>query len=401
VRRIGLVIVALLLAAAAPVGAVELDRGDLRLDLSGQLRSVYTFTRLIDAEDLLLTGSTRRSDSWLLLTRARAGLEGVWRERVYGELVYDNEVRTGSALDSIDFWVANEIGTQTWLDADRVISRHADGDWRHSLYRAWLRYEADAFELTLGRQRIPLGRGRLWNPTDLFNPIGPLAIEGDQRIGQDAALLRVSLSDDFRAVGIWSPQDDPDDHRAALRLELDHPDLDAALMAGRFRRDRVFGADFAINLGDAALRGEATYTDLEGHGRIWQAVASLDYTFSVGTGLYALVEHLYNENTVSADFLITELVVGTQVPLFDRIVTVSEDLTGAQLSYEFSPFWQGGLLCIYDWHGASAAIAPSLSFTPRSDLVLTAAGQLFWGGDSDTQYGRQPGILILQVELYF
>jgi len=401
VRRIGLVTAVLCLAAAVPAEAVELDSGDLRLELSGQLRSVYTFTRLIDAEDLSLTGSTRRSDSWLLLTRARTELEGVWRDRVYGQLVYDNEVRTGSALDSIDFWVANEIGTQTWLDADRVISRHADGDWRHSLYRAWLRYEADAFELTLGRQRIPLGRGRLWNPTDLFNPIGPLAIEGDQRIGQDAALLRVSLSDDFRAVGIWSPQDDPDDHRAALRLELDHPDLDAALMAGRFRRDRVFGADFAINLGDAALRGEATYTDLDGHGRIWQAVASLDYTFSVGTGLYALVEHLYNENTVSADFLITELVVGTQVPLFDRIVTVSEDLTGAMLSYEFSPFWQGSLLGIYDWHGASAAIAPSLSFSPSSDLVFTAAGQLFLGNDSDTQYGRQPGILILQVELYF
>ncbi|MFB3099474.1 MAG: hypothetical protein ACE1ZX_05510, partial [Acidimicrobiia bacterium] len=75
------------------------------------------------------------------------------------------------------------------------------------LYRGWVRYEGRSFDVTLGRQRIPLGRARLWNPTDLFNPIFPLAIEGDQRIGQDAVVARWEPLDEIWLVGLWSPQD--------------------------------------------------------------------------------------------------------------------------------------------------------------------------------------------------
>jgi hypothetical protein len=283
---------------------------------------------------------------------------------------------------------------------------------RHALYRAWLRYEGDQWDLTLGRQRIALGRGRLWNPTDLFNPIFPLAIEGDQRIGQDAAVGRFRLARTVRLVGIWSPQDDPDLHKAAVRLELQRREIDAALMAGRFQRDWVFGGDFALSFRGAAIRGEATFTDLELGNRIWQVVGSVDYSFAVGTGLYALVEHLYNENLVDPSAFAAlppglprqvalETFVRSQTLFLDRITTVARNQTGFQIGYDLTPILRGDLLALYDWNGPSTAIVPAITYQWRQDVEISLAAQFFIGRDARTEYGDRSTLLVLQLDAYF
>ncbi len=414
-RYAALLVLCGLLASRHASGA-EFDRGDLRLELDGSVTSIYTFTRSVTTEDFVeaLPSEARRSDTWGLLTRARITAEGAWRDRVSGQVVYDNEMRNGTLLDSLGLAVGEQIGTQTWLNWDRGYSDHADGHWRHAIYRAWVRVEGDGVELTLGRQRIALGRGRLWNPEDLFNPIFPLAIEPGQRIGQDVAVARVRLLQGLWASAIWSPQDDPDDHRFAGRLDFQAPAVDAGVMAGRFRKDWVVGADFASNLGDAAIRGEATYTDLDRGGHVWQAVASIDYSFDVGNGVYALVEYLFNENTfdsldvagsVPPSFTSKRVVRAlgrSQIPLLDRITTVNEHQTGVQLSYEFHPLLTGSALVLYDWNGASAAFAPALSFSPWADLVVSIGGQVFVGSaGGKNDFGDTPGLFILSVEAYF
>ena len=130
---------------AGPAAAVELDHGDLRLELRAELRTLYTFTRQLDLEDFQ-AGSSQRRDSWLLLSRARFDFEAAWRERLYSEVVYDVEGRSGTGLDTIAFAVGEAIGTRTWLDADRVYSDHESFHGLHLLYRGWVRYEGRSFE---------------------------------------------------------------------------------------------------------------------------------------------------------------------------------------------------------------------------------------------------------------
>ena len=411
-KQISLWVGALSLLAASSAGAVELDRGDLHLGLSGSFRTLFTHRREIDSEGLLIDASTRRRDSGLLLGRARLSLEGRYGKRISGRITYDNEVFTGSALDSLSFQLGKELGLQTWIDVDRDVSDHADGFWRHLLYRAWIRYEGDRLELVLGRQRIALGRSRIWNPTDLFNPIPALAIESEQRIGQDEALARLRLEPDLWGVAIWSPQDDPDEHRAAARLELSTIGVDAAAMVAHIGRDWVFGADFARNLAGATVRGEATYTHLRSGGRIWQVVASVDYTFGLGSGLYALVEHVFNEDLVAAtDFealagigspagALAELSASETAPL-SRLPARVRNKTAFQVTYEITPILNASLLWIHDWHGPSEAFVPALTYSPRSDLEISLAAQLFVGSDRDSEYVDVPGLLFLRVDWIF
>jgi len=399
----------LLCAPALPGAAAELDRGDLRLELTANARALYTFTRELMLDDFA-EGKQTRSDSWFGLTRARFDLEGVYGDNWFAEVVYDVEGRFGTGLDSLRFAVSDRIGTRTWMSWDRTFSDHENANWRHLIYRAWARYEGDRADVTLGRQRIPLGRTRLWNPTDLFNPIFPLAIQGDQRIGQDGVRGTYELADRVWGEFIWTREEDPNLTKTALRLEVVRPAIDAALMAGRFDHDYVFGLDFARNLGDAAIRGEATFTHPDEGDDFWQAVMSIDYNFPVGNGVYALVEHLWNENTIDSSGVPPPLggletvlveIARQQSILLDRITTFEKNQTGFQLAYEWNPLVNTSLLWLYDWHGASAAIFPVATLTLTDDVQLSLGSQFFVGRRGESEYGDQTNLVFVQLDAYF
>ncbi len=410
-RRAALAALLVAGAAGAP-GAAELDRGDWRFELGGSLRTLGILTRMLRSETLFEEQRLERDDSGLLLERARVNGQAVWRDRWFAQLTYDAEARVGSFLDTVAFDVADELGNRTWLDLDHTLSSHDDGDLRHALYRGFVRYESERAEVALGRQRIPLGRARLWNPIDLFNPIPPLAVEGDQRIGQDALRARFRLAEGVWAGGIWSPQDDPDAHRGALRLEVSRTEFDAALLGGRFGRDWVLGADGAVNLGGAAGRFEATWSDLERGPRIWQVVASVDYTFPLGSGLYGLLEHFYNENLIEGDAIpraalalpreaLLDLLADAQAPLLDRLATRVRHQTGAQVGYDLTPLVRGDFLVLYDWRGASAALAPIVSWSARRDVTLALGARLYLGSDPDGEYAGEANLVFASLDYYF
>jgi hypothetical protein len=407
---------------AMPALAAEYELGDAHFELRGSVKTIYTYTRATMTDDVIDdlaaadpndTGTTRKS-SWGLLTRGRFIGEGVWQDRVYGQFIYDHELRKGTSLETIGFETIQELGAQTWLNWDRSYSQNGTAsNWRHLIYRAWVRWQEEGFDVTVGRQRIALGRGRLWNPEDLFNPIFPLAVEGDQRIGQDAAVGRVRLPGGLWASAIVSPQDEYADWRSAVRLDYEHVGLDAGLMFGNFKGDKVFGADFASNLAGAAIRGEATYTTIRDRDNIWQTVLSVDYNFDVGNGIYGLVEYLYNENTFDQLDIETPLppfnasrvirALGrSQLSVLDRITTVRKHQLGVQTTYQFSQLLGGAFLVLYDWDGRSAAIAPSLTYSISDNVDLNVAGQLFVGkAESRNDYGDTPGLLIVQLQAYF
>lgn len=64
-----------------------------------------------------------------------------------------------------------------------------------SLYRAYGQYQGERHFWSIGKQRIPLGVGRIWNPIDVFNPVDVQAVETDERSGTDAIRYEYALSE--------------------------------------------------------------------------------------------------------------------------------------------------------------------------------------------------------------
>jgi hypothetical protein len=400
------------LALAANAAAHEFDFGDWKIDFSPQLREVLQRSRTVRMDDALEVdsdGLPPTSPSLLSRTRLRLDVQARYGERWSGQLAYDEELFAGSGQKSVQFQLAEQSRPEPWLRMDNTISDGGSMTWRNRLYRGWVRYATHDLELAVGRQRIALGRAQLWNPSDLFNPIPPLAIEGDERIGVDSVVARARVHGELWGTLIVAPQSRDDEYRSALRVEVSQRSLDAALMLARVNTDTVYGGDFATNLGDAALRGEAVWFLHEHGGHDTQLVGSLDYTFGIGTGLYALVEHFYNTVNVSrqefAALTRASLEQGRLPELPNvpaaQLITTSRNQTGAMLGYDLTPLLRLNVVWLHDWEGPSEAFFPTLTWSATSALDLQIGVQLFGGRDGEGDYGGQDPVFFFRGDLFF
>jgi hypothetical protein len=460
-RAVSLALAALLLGAGGPAAGREVWRsGDVALDFSGSLREIATWTRGTDAEAFddaaaAAAGATcllaetfaecpafalrGDRDVWQSLTRLRLSLEAALPARLSATLVYDQELLAGG-LDTFERALAGEE-LDTFLGLEDVIYDGSHVRWSQRVYRGFLRYDGEHVEATVGRQRIAWGVGRLWNPIDRFNAVPPLAIEGDQSPGVDALEGRWVFSGFTYLQAVYAPGTRSDDASYALRFAGVARDVDYSLVAGVFEKALALGFDLAANLGDGAFRLEVVYTDpdrevweIGGPGPaelapFWQAVISWDTNIPWGSGLYFLVEHLYNGNALG--FGAGE--AGNLLPLFgatsrpppglapeqaralggpfvepipaarfggSRVITRSENLTGLELGYDLLPVLRLDALAIWDWQGQSAALFPTLSFTGWNDVELRLGAQVFFGGAA-SEFGDTDPLVFVQAEWFF
>ncbi len=437
----GAAALALVMLPAGPAPAVELWRdGERYLEASGSVRDTFTVTRGTDASDFsdsILENTclvdeeafaacpawdlVGEQDVWENLARFRVQLDAGMGDGLTGQLIYDFEWQAG-ILDTL-FAAPGQV-EDTFLGLERSVgettTRHAQIS---RVYRGWLRWEQGPFQLTVGRQRIPWGVGRLWNPIDRFNAIGPLDIEGDQSLGIDSVDMRWSFSGFDQLQLVYAPGTSSADARYAARYQAVIRDVDVGVMAGRFEEAFATGFDLAGNVGDSAWRLEAVWTDpsrpvlelgqLEPRelDRFWQVVASVDHNFDVGTGIYALVEHLWNQNALGLPrsgrtrgllpfFRAPGLPQGSDVFGTSGVISLVSHQTGFVAGYDLTSALRGQLLLIWDWRGESAAVVPSVTFSGWNAVELTVGAQLFAGGNR-SQYGPQQPVGYVLVEWFF
>lgn len=449
------VVAALLLSIqAAPSAAREIwSGGEAKLELSGSILELVALTQGTDADRFLdqaasdpehcLLASTfadcrgfEAVGEWFVptsLTRLRTRLRGSLGRHWTALVVYDHELRTGR-LNTFGASIGGDLARSSFLGAEHDIASGDHASWGHLLYRGYLHFESKRVEASIGRQRIPWGVGRLWNPIDRFNAIPPLALQPDQSAGVDAIDLHWRFSGFTYLEAVYAPERDADDSSYAMRLHGVSHDVDYSLMAGVFEQARTFGVDLAGNLGGAAARLEAVFTDPErkvwpigdpGPSELdpfWQLVVSIDHLFDFGTGVYVLAEYLFNGN----DLGFGSGRAGRLLPLFEattdgpagvpaevegpfvgvtsddrfgasRVITGSRHLTGLQLGYDLTPEVRTDLVSIVDWSGWSASFYPALHYAPLDWLEVTLGVQLFVGPRRSEYGGLDPlGFVLLE-----
>lgn len=438
--------VAALLLAAAPAATREVWRsGSRSLEISGSLREVLTttngtsrdaFERAFASDpacesaplfaDCAGFETVGDKDVWQSLTRLRVDVAARASQRWSASLVYDHEWR-GGTLDLLGSVPPPEtfLGLEdeiTWFGLD---ARDDHFRWRHRVYRGFVRYEGANLHVTVGRQRLAWGTGRLWNPIDRLSAIPPLAIEGDEFAGVDAIEARWMFSGFDYLEAVYAPGTSSAQARYALRAHAVIRNTDVSLLAGVFEEAFAAGGDLAGNLRGAAWRVEAIWTDPTQEvwmlgdpapselGKFWQAVFSIDTTLDVWNGIYLLAEHLYDGNALGFG----SGVAGPLLPFFgdgpsgptlhgparfagSRVVSLARHTTGLQLGVDLTPALRADLLALIDWGGGSTAIAPAFSFSGWNALELRIGAQLF-AGPRRSQFGSQQAVGFAIVEWFF
>jgi hypothetical protein len=152
------------------------------------------------------------------------------------------------------------------------------------------------FDLTVGRQRIPLGVSYLWAPLDVFGRINVFEPK-EEKPGVNAVRAYVPLGSASSLTGIISPDDHFETSSAAIRTQTRIGSVDAALtlIHQGSRELTTFGLDLRgeNQLGwwvEAAIsRGSSFRAD--------KLVLGLDATLPLGTrSLYWLSEFYYDSS---------------------------------------------------------------------------------------------------------
>ncbi len=352
------------------------------VNLSGYYKNLFTASES-------LSGRSFTGD----LNRLRLDFDASPFPGIDLKVIYDNEAVLGSVLDTPEFRAAGAAGSVTYFDLDRTSVDRDYLYWRQSLYRAYISCSRGMVTLTVGRQRVALGTGRLWNPEDLLNPVSPLAVERDERRGVDAVAMDISLGAVTGLKLVYGPGRGWNREILFARMKGNLRGYDLSVLFGSFRGNSVLGLDFSGYIGESGFRGESTYTFSQSGPDFLRLVLSFDHTFQ--SSLYVLAEYLYNGGNRPTGLSPVEL------SRFDaQIATRNRNFFGFLAGYDLTPLIRLDILTVLDMDDGSLFLGPTVSYNIMENIDLSAGVQLF-AGKNNSEYGDLPDLYTAELKWYF
>jgi hypothetical protein len=346
------------------------------------------------AKNLAIRSTSILTNEAYLLNTGRLRTEGGISAGNFlrAEIWLDHEVLAGDFFTTPDYQLSQAIEAPTYLDLTWTIDEGEKHQVRQSLFRAFTSVYAGAATITAGRQRIAWGTGFAWNPTDLFNPFNPAAIELDEKAGVDAVHVAIPTGGLSRLEAAFAPGRKSLKSSYAAKYSTHTGQYDMSIMAGSFREKGVFGGDFAGYIGDAGFRGELAYTFDHDASDYLRAIVNMDYNFP--NDLYAMIEVYYNGQGASdkEDYDLQNLLTGESFNLAKLYTAISA-------TKMLAPLLTGSIYGIINLNDRSNLLGPALQYSIAENLELSACVYFLTGAD-DSEYG-QPGTSYFVYLQYF
>lgn len=265
----------------------------------------------------------------------------------------------------------------------------------HYIDRLYFDQEFSFGKLVVGRQRISWGTGRVWNPTDIFNPINPANFGKIEKDGADAASMKFYLGQltDFQLV--YNAEYHLESSNYAARFRTNILGYDLAMLAGSADKRFITGGDFAGNVWTAGIRGEALVSEdpSKAGGYYVRWILGMDYQFT--DKLYGMFEY-YHNGQGTLDRLNYDL-----IGLYEgRILNLAKDYLAVSGSYQLTPLITLMLSSNSNFNDGSGFLAGTVTYS-ASDNASIALGSLYAYGKAFTEYWYYPQAYYLKLETYF
>ena len=384
---------AILLLAANALPAAASDN----LSFSGYLKTLYSYSR----------SPLNQAPYWADLTRARLGLEAAlpltegmrWTTHVD----YDQELRAGTYLQSLDYRMFGLAEPPSYFKMDQVLGHGGSYFWRHRFYRAWTGIDSDNGTARFGRQRIAWGTGKFWNPTDVLNPFDPTTLERDERRGVDSVYVRRAVSVLGQGEAAWALGRDWPSTDLLGRAHGHAGPSDWSVMGGKISQSTgswMAGGDFAADLFGGNLHGEWSYTEPGVRTSYWRALVGYEYTLSGGVPSWLKDADLIAEYFDNGRGATNPARYDPGILLGGKEVALARDYLGFGFVEDVHPLVKLELYTIVNLDDSSFFINPLLTWNALKDLYLSAGLQRF-GGSRMTEYGRLANVFYLQGQYFF
>lgn len=327
------------------------------------------------------------------LQRIRLEFNLSYREFLKSTFIYDSTFLVSNFIKTSDFYLVQSRKRKQFLDLDDEIVLRKNFRYEHFLYRAYIDYRKDDWEILVGRQQIPWGLGKFWTPTDLFNPYDPLSLEKEERQGVDALNIHNFSGYNKSWEIVYLPQKKNRESIIAGRMRYSFNDKELGVITGESKEDEVIGIHFLTNLIKASLRMEGTFTNAQDEHDYFKFVFNIDYTFP--NSFYLLGEYYYNGQG-RRDKNTYQRLRQTR----GEIDFMGQDFLGLTLGYDVTSLIRFNHYTVFNLNDQSLFFNPEIHWSISQNNVLLLGAQLFVG-KLDTEFGRHYNQGYLRWKTFF
>lgn len=297
-------------------------------------------------------------------------------------------------LNSASYRTFSSVRSDTPFSTQTSAHDYGKGEVYVQLHRLYGGYVDEKHRISLGLQKVSMGVGRIWNPTDLFNPRNPLALEPDEVYGAFSLAYTYFPSDLSQVTGVAAQRADKSfKYAGRIKGYLDIADI--ALDVIWADDVAMLGYELEGELLDTgvALRSEGGwFEDKLLNKNFFQALLGADYAFE--NSLMLVGEWLHSSKTFE-----NELLLGLPSGALNNLAG-SKDYLGSTLGYEFDALLYGGISGIVSADDGSFYLAPKLSYSLDDDMLL-ALGAMLYSGAKGSEFGDLGETYYLNFKLTF
>ncbi len=288
-------------------------------------------------------------------------------------------------VNSFEYQFLRGIKADTPFDIETNPKNYGNGEVFGRIHRFNVGYADEKHNIVFGLQKISMGVGRIWTPTDLFNPRNPLALEPDQIYGNYALSYTYALGGLSEAMAVVAKRHD-DSYKYAGRIKTNVGIADIAVDLFSSNDAQMIAYEIEGNLFDTGIEWRSEggyYKDKLLDKDFYQTILGLDYGFV--NGLTLMTEWLHSSKTYTPD----EILLSANSTLSNNR-HLSTDYLGASAYYDFNLLINGALSMIYSVEDQSSFISPLVEYSLGDDASL-ALGALLYTGDETSEFGSLGG----------
>lgn len=308
-----------------------------------------------------------------------------------------------SYVNSNDFDYVKLQKSDTPFKTQSEHNAYGSGSAYVKLYRAYGGYEDDANRVVIGLQNISMGVGRIWNPTNLFNPRNVYALEPDETFGVFGVSYTRHIDDTSQVTLVASQKaDDSFKYAAQYKAYLDVADF--ALDVVSSNETTMIGYELEGNLGETGVevRSEGAYIKSQLQKNLietedveyFQGVVGADYGFVNGVTLTC--EALYS----SENFSYQKILLNYDSEILPNLV-YSKLYTALILSYGFNVYLDGALTYIESFNDKNSRyVSPTLTYA-LNDYNSFIVGAMIQNGEKGSEFGEFANTYYFKWQLSF
>ncbi len=265
----------------------------------------------------------------------------------------------------------------------------------HFIDRLYVKQFFDFGEITAGRQRVSWGVGRIWQITDLFNPINPANFTQFEKEGADALSGKIYTGNFSDLEMVINFRQSFNDYNYGFRYRTNFSEFDFGAIGGYFDNRYVTGLEIAGNFFDAGVRSEillsADESDIKSN--YYKLLLGIDYQFT--DKLYGLLEYKHNGQGTEC-----KLCYDLEKLFKGEMQNAGLDYFASQITYQFHPLLSGNLMLITNLRDNSGFLSSGLNYNIFQNFNLGLSGIFFYGSErSEYWYYSTSGLI--NIEWYF